>query len=257
MSGLVAGRDRAPNKAIRPERAEIVSVYHLSSGQPPATLAVLQKINQINVRYLLILFIFLSGCLADQNISLVEDEIINKHFEAKEIDNLGRILSFFDKEVQFITNENGSIEGSYNKLFETIKDSAKVSDPYSPILKIRSEGLNQLFSSLPESLKNEIWDTYYSVRSSTDDSLIVFDINPSGKYGAFLKSASQENQMLVEYQNAFEHAGITSPAMEAGMIMNPEQLNLNKERERLIVAVHYLAIKQTKKLRDQSKRKDR
>lgn len=56
--------------------------------------------------------------------------------------------------------------------------------------------------------------------------------------------------MLMEYRNAFEHAGMTSPAMEADMIMNPGQLNLNKERERLIVAVHYLAIRQTAELRE-------
>lgn len=151
-------------------------------------LAVFQEINLIKVRYLFILFIFLSGCLADQNVSLEEDEIVIEHFDTKEIDHLEHILSFFDEEVQFITNQSGPLDSSYNKLFEIIKDSAKVSDPYSPILKIRSEGLNQLFSSLPESLKNEIWGTYYTVSSSADDSLIVFDINPSGKYRAFLKS---------------------------------------------------------------------
>ncbi len=209
------------------------------------------------MRYLLILFIFLSGCLADQNVSIEEDEIVHEHFDAKEIDHLGRILSFFDEEVQFITNENGSIESNYTKLFEIIKDSAKVSDPYSPILKIRSERLNQLLTSLPEGLKNEIWETYYSINSSSGDSLIVFDIKPGGKYGAFLKSASKENQMLNEYQDAFEHAGTSSPAMYAGMIMNYDQLNLKKERQRLIVAIHYLAIRQTAVLRDQTKGKER
>jgi len=203
------------------------------------------------MKYTLILFLFLTGCLKSSNIDLQQDQIVTSHFNKREVVQLQQILTFFDNEVRIIADTNGSLEDSYHVFFKTVKDSALAGNPYGIILRIPSQKLHNLFSSLSDTVKHELWVTSRYISPLTKDSVADFNIRSGGKYEAFLKSASGESQTLEKYYKTFENGPGITPALVANMVLFAERLNMKRESDRLIVAVHYLAIRETGELRKQ------
>lgn len=185
---------------------------------------------------LFILFLFYS-C---SSISLEEDPIVQKHFSDSEIAYLDSILTFFDTEV---VNQTPSTEiiPSYKELFQIVKDSVESAPTIA--IEIDEQKLVRLFSVLPNTLQLEFWYTGYSYNSYTGDSTFVRDLNPYGKYAAFLKSSSEKNDYLFEYYDVLQNATGISPNMNANMLLFPEKLDIKKERERLIYAVHFITLR--------------
>lgn len=181
------------------------------------------------------LFFFLCSC---GQISLEEDPTVQKHFSNLEIAYLDSILTFFDDEV---VNQTPGTEiiSSYEKLFQIVKDSLE-NDP--PIIAIEIDQINyqKLFSTLPDSFQQKLWYTGYAHNSKTNDSTYYRDLRSSGAYAAFLKTASEKNSFLFEYYHDLIHDASLTPTMNANMLYNPEKLDIEKERERLIYAVHFI-----------------
>jgi hypothetical protein len=204
------------------------------------------------MKYTLIIFLILSGCMSNTRVNLNEDQAVTEHFNKNEIKQLQHILSFFDNEVRILSNTNGSLENSYQAFFKTINDSAWAGDPYGPVLRIPTKKLNNLFSSLSDTVKNELWVTSRYISPITKDSVADFDIRSGGKYEAFLKTLSGENKALDKYYKTFERVHGISPSLVACLIVYSKKLNLKRESQRLIVAIHYIAIKETSELRKHS-----
>lgn len=190
------------------------------------------------MRKLLSIFLFflLYSC---GPISLEEDPVVQKHFSESEITYLDSILTFFDNEVIAQTPSHKTIQ-SYNELFQIIKDSVGT-DPNTIPLEIDNQKLEQLFHNLPDSLSRN-WYTDYSYTHSTGDSALFRDLSPFGQYGEFLKSASRKNDFIAEYYEDFINTRAISPSMFVRMLLFPEKLDIEKERERLIYAVHFITL---------------
>jgi hypothetical protein len=190
--------------------------------------------------------------MTNTKIDLQQDQAVTEHFNKNEIKQLQHILSFFDNEVRILSNTSGSLENSYQTFFKIVNDSAWSGDPYGPVLKIPTKKLNDLFSSLSDTVKNELWVTSRYISPITKDSVADFNIRSGGKYEAFLKTSSGENKAVDKYYKTFERAHGISPSLVACLIVYSKKLNLKRESQRLIVAVHYIAIKETGELRKHS-----
>lgn len=197
--------------------------------------------NSIPVKKLIPIFLFFL-CISCESVGLEEDPIVKKHFSETEILHLNSILNFFDKEVEEQTPESIGIIKSYNSRFQVIKDSMQVSNPNVPILEIDSKKLKLLMSELPDSLINNIWYSFYRHDSFTNDSSKFLDIHPSSTYSEFLKSASSKSKFIAEYYDHLQQMTAISPSMHANMLLFPEKLNIQKERERLIYAIHFISL---------------
>ncbi|HYX08634.1 MAG TPA: hypothetical protein VE912_18025 [Bacteroidales bacterium] len=204
------------------------------------------------MKYTLILFLFLSGCMTNTKIDLQQDQTVTKHFNKKEIRQLHHILTFFDNEVRILSDTTGSLENNYHAFFNKVSKAAWSGNPYGPVLKIPMQKLNNLFTSLSDTVKNELWVTSRYISPITKDSVSDFDIRSGGKYEAFLKSSSGENKALNKYYKTFEQAHGISPALIVNVILYAKNLNLKRESQRLILAVHYIAIRETGELRKKS-----
>ena len=183
------------------------------------------------------LFLLFYSC---SSFSLEEDPIVLRHFSESDIAYLDSILVFFDNEVVNQTQSNEVIK-SYKELFQIIKDSVKINTPTSTI-EIDQQKLARLFSELPDSFQHELWYTGYSHNPRNNDSTFFRDLRYSGKYSVFLKSASEKNTFLFEYYDDFKHATAISPSMHANMLLFPDKLDIKKDRERLIYAVHFITL---------------
>jgi len=187
---------------------------------------------------LFILFLFCS-C---SSISLEEDPIVQEHFSETEIASLDSILTYFDTEVINQT-PNTEVISSYNELFQIVKDSVETGS--SITIELDYQNLEALFIQMTDSFQQEIWSTGYSYNSNTGDSIFVRDINPDGKYAAFLKSSSEKNDYLIQYYEGLKNAEGISPGMNTNMLLSPEELDMNKERERLIYATHFITLRKS------------
>ncbi|MFA5670286.1 MAG: hypothetical protein WC967_13670 [Balneolaceae bacterium] len=183
------------------------------------------------------LFFFLCSC---GPISLEEDPIVKKHFSESEIAYLDSILTFFDNEVVKQTPD-AEIIPSYKELFKVVKDSVK-SAPVIAI-EIDQKKYQRLFSTMPDSFQQKLWYTGYAHDSRSNDSTFYRDLRSSGTYAAFLKNASEKNSFLFEYYDDLVHGASLTPTMNANMLYYPEKLDIEKERERLIYAVHFITLR--------------
>lgn len=212
----------------------------------------LYPIKKYCMRYALLLLLFLPGCMTHSRIDLQQDQTITEHFNKNEVKQLKHILSFFDNQVQALSDTSGSLTNKYHAFFKKILDSAWRGNPYGPILRIPSTKLNNLFSTLSDTIKTELWVTTRYISPGTKDSVEDFNIRTGGKYEAFLKSSSGENPALDKYYNTFKQGNGITPSLIAGFILSSDKLDLNRESQRLIVAIHYIALRETGELRKQS-----
>ncbi|MFY0685350.1 MAG: hypothetical protein JXR20_12430 [Balneola sp.] len=184
------------------------------------------------------LFFLLCSC---GSISLEEDSIVQKHFSESEIAYLDSILTFFDMEVVKQTSCTEIIP-SYKKLFQIVKDSLET-DRSSIAIEIDQQKYQKLFSTLPDSFQQKLWYTGYAHDSRTADSTFFRDLRSTGTYAAFLKTTSKRNDFLFEYYDDLEHGASITPSMNANMLLFPEKLDIEKERERLIYAIHFITLR--------------
>ncbi|MEO1021506.1 MAG: hypothetical protein AAFW89_03105 [Bacteroidota bacterium] len=184
------------------------------------------------------LFFLLYAC---GPISLEDDSIVQKHFSEPEIAYLDSILTFFDREIVNQTSGRGIIQ-SYERLFQGVKDSIDNSRP-AIAMELDPEGFQNLFSTLPDSFQHKLWYTGYAYNSRTGDSTFFRDLRSEGSYTAFLKTASEKNSFLAEYYDDLERGASITPSMNANMLLFPGELDIKKERERLIYAIHFITLK--------------
>lgn len=109
-------------------------------------------------------------------------------------------------------------------------------------IEIDQQKYQTLFSTLPDSFQQKLWYTGYVHDSRTNDSTFFRDLGSSSNYASFLKTASERNDFLFEYYDDLEHGASITPSMNANMLLFPEKLDIEKERERLIYAVHFITL---------------
>ncbi len=185
----------------------------------------------------LVVFVFI-GCSGGSG-----EQTIFEYFDKRESKELEKLLVAFDDQIA--------------------KDETSTNDSYEALLKMMSQAetskelfyfSDSLFHSidiahfLSQNTFGKIWE-YKDTKSAMDSENVNSQLflKYDGAYQQFLKKlAEEEGGVIEDYYQSFEIAGDLSPAMVAMFQKQYTQLDIADERIRLVIAVHYLTLSQSK-----------
>lgn len=188
--------------------------------------------------YLLVLTLVTSCDMSNSNQKTLEESTeLSQIFNNDEIDDLQKIVTFFDNQIMnSFKSEN--IVDSYNKF--NMKD-----------LELKEKGLifgnvdflmqQELYNSINKSTFDEIWNLGKSTNEKGEARNIVF-INPLGKYAKYLHILGARNRFIKNYIETMESSYDISPSLLYVMTDNYRKLDISDESIRLMIAIHYLTL---------------
>ncbi|MCK5676954.1 MAG: hypothetical protein KAH72_00555 [Flavobacteriaceae bacterium] len=190
------------------------------------------------ITYIIVLIISTScGSYDLKQKSLKYSKGLNQSFEKKEINDLYKILNFFDNQIMSSFKSKSMIE-SYD-LFN-VKD-----------LELKDEGLifgnipfskqKELYSSINKSTFNEIWNLGKSFKENGRESSIVF-IRTDGKYANYLQELGLKNNFIKIYIETIKNYNDIPPPLFYTITENYKNFDITDENIRLMIAIHYLTL---------------
>ncbi|MEM6298079.1 MAG: hypothetical protein AAF740_05250, partial [Bacteroidota bacterium] len=195
---------------------------------------------------LISLFIFVIGCQSNPK-SLGDYEDVNKTFEADEVQDLEKIVNFFNESICESENlESTNVLNCYEQYF---KRMLKAEETGIVEIQISYEAQEKLMKEINPRSFDQIW-TYRKTWRKGTDTLEVVDINYDGKYIKFLKEFGKENIKAKYYAERFEATGDISPSMFADVLVNYKDYDVRDERVKLLIAIHYLTQNDQFKVRE-------
>lgn len=196
-----------------------------------------------------LVFIITISCTSVRQDRLPDDEIVKSTFSPGEIEDLSKILSFFDQQISM--RDKGSEKSpdeSYQRFFKELSEVKTTGDLSIPI---DFKKQNDLYTELNESTLKQIWSYGWIVKWGTTDTLKNMQLNRDGKFAKFLKKSGENNRVIKKYAESLEIAGEISPAIIGDLLKNYSNYDMNDPKIRLMVAIHYLT------LNDQWNRKEK
>jgi hypothetical protein len=193
-----------------------------------------------------LIFIFLLGisivsCNQSKN-ELKNIQSVKKHFSEEEIKDLSEIVSYFDERIRF----EKTIKKPYNDFFQHLS-KAETNHEITRIVEDYLPENQEIFNKISKDVFNKIWKSKNVYNPATNDSIKILSLNYGGDYYQFLGDFSKSgNPILSEYFESFEIAGDLSPTMVALLQKKWDQLDLKNEGVRLIIAIHYVTIAESK-----------
>ncbi len=174
----------------------------------------------------------------------------NKVFSESETIELISLLDRFDKKICKIESKSeGNFKDCYDSFYKRILKEIETGD-YD--IGIDKENQKEIVELLNPKLRNEFW-VYGKVmlnrripntnsNETFPDSIQSIHIN-KGKYLDYLeKEISQINPKTKLYIEKFSMAGDISPSIFADVVKNYGEYDIEDERIRLLIAIHYLTI---------------
>lgn len=164
---------------------------------------------------------------------------IMKDFRTKQIDScfikskkadLQVINSEFDK--RFLKDEKFNII-SYRDKLENL-ENADYYNEFIDMININIKYIDTLKSVISKKTFDEIWKYDYSRNS--------YNLNMEGEYMLFLKSLSEDNEIVKEYYDAIQLAQGISPAMVRIIQKRYSKLDLSDPNIELLISIHYLSL---------------
>ncbi len=191
----------------------------------------------MKIQTVLISFIILViGCQSNPK-SLGDYEEVNKIFQEKEIEELEKIVEFFNESIcKSEKLENTNVLDCYEQYFKRMRKAEETGDVE---IQIPYQEQEKLMQQLDINSFNEIW-TYGKTWKKDSDTLEVINIKYDGKYIEFLKEFGRENIKAKNYVDRFEAVGDISPSMFADVLINYKEYDVRDERIKLLIAIHYL-----------------
>jgi len=190
----------------------------------------MKHLNQI---FIFITFISFGSC---QPQTLDSKTDINQIFSKTEIDDLNRILYFFESK---ICQTDKKME-CYQNFFI---DMAKTEETGNFELNIDFRDQKKLYESINAYTFNEIW--LYGLAlpyPDNPDTMKYITINQNGKYFEFLESLSEDSEKIKNYRETMILAGDISPTTFHDVLMNYKYYDISDIRIRLFIAIHYLTL---------------
>ena len=200
--------------------------------------------------YTLVL-LFLLGCSSESQDSLEFNDTVKSIFSTPEIEDLNKILTFFESEIfEKAETDCSSISTCYQPFFDKMKSNEEAGEFN---IEISFEKQQKLYQSIDSSTFNQIWSfSWGTVRNGDSrDTLKMMLWNNEGKYFEFLEKFAKEEVVVQNYYETYTKAGTISPSMVAGLIMYHDKYDIKDIRFRLLIAIHYLT------LNDERKRKEK
>ena len=187
---------------------------------------------------LLIIIVFsviISGCQS-QSSTLKSDKTVHLVFGKEEIRDLEKILSFFDDLVcKQDSPATENVISCYRNLLNRMKNDATSGNVD---VQISNNKIQQLLNQIGDGTFDQIW-YLRGVDSNQSDAI---DINLEGKYFAFLDEVGKTNPKIRIYCEKLRNSGVVSPSMVSDILYDHEEYNIEEEKIRLIIAIHYLTI---------------
>jgi len=194
---------------------------------------------------LLIISMFVNlSCIPISHTELKNDSDVLKVFNEEEIPSLELIVNFFDSFILENTEKSQDITQTYYEYFETIKNSESIEDLSIHIGLSNSDVTKTLIKKLKDrGIFNEIWNYSYGYDFQTKDTLTVeLELNQQGKYVQLLELLGENNNYFLEYYKDLQSSGTISPGNIAQFMKYFQEVNFQKEVNRLVFAVHYITI---------------
>lgn len=195
------------------------------------------------MRKFIALFILTLLCIRCSNTSelkLANDSTISSVFNPTEIEDLSKILSFFEHQICSVEKmETSNIEACYQSFLERIKRETE--NGLIP-LHISFKEQKTLYQQIKDSTFNQIWVFNQQTMPNSNDTLKSIGLKHNGKYIEFLSEYGKLNSVIDTYYNNYIASGDLGPSMVNELIQNYQVYDLSQVNIRLIIAIHYLTL---------------
>lgn len=188
--------------------------------------------------YFLIFTIFLLNCGTKAQ-DLQSNSTIRELFNATEIVDLNKIMTFFEEEICSDLTDITDVNECYTNFFSTLRTA--VEEGEFPI-DIDYEKQHNMYNELNGSTFVNIWTINRSLRYKSKDTLQTIGYLYDGKFAKLLERTGRDYSTIKDYFETFKVTGEITPSIAANFIINSSKLNLNDPRIKLIVAIHYLTL---------------
>ncbi|MFT6020572.1 MAG: hypothetical protein ACI9CQ_003378 [Saprospiraceae bacterium] len=191
-------------------------------------------------KYLLFLFLlFFFGCAEDapRQGYLRSDELISRHFNNFQIDDLETIMAFFEKKTcQTVPTTPGTAIDCY----KAFSKSLSVEGSFGELdLGLPLEEQKEMMTTLRPVTYNAIWVDRNQIQT---DTTAKFGLKYGGQYANFLKAFGKENEAIKQYIDVFDQVGNITPSMIASVLLEYEKFGLENQRGRMVLAIHYVTL---------------
>lgn len=183
---------------------------------------------------------------------LENDPLIREYFGKEEVQKLEKIVGFFDQHVKQTCATDQSLSACYNQYLENLTQ-VNVFANQTLTIGISIETQSKFLESLDNKYLNNIWWYGPEEKHLEKDSIHrkkELQYNSEGSYVGFLKALAQEDDKFAPYIDTYGLAGSISPSMVSYFLKNYKMFNISSERDRLILAIHYLTVNSSEKDKD-------
>tara|TARA_R110002051_G_scaffold114568_1_gene187505 strand:- start:78 stop:701 length:624 start_codon:yes stop_codon:yes gene_type:complete len=166
------------------------------------------------------------------------DRLLSESFTDNELQNLAKIVDFFEIEIYKEIKER-NIEKSYNEFLK--RDSIKLHKEYK-IYYFDYKEQKKLYSQLDSIFFKNFWDIgYESGVNSNEKKYEFFVLKSYSKYGEFLKELSKNNKYIADYyvDTVFMNDFLNKNATY-NLSFNYRNYNFKDIKIRLVFALHFL-----------------
>lgn len=183
----------------------------------------------------------LMSCLHSDRIdTVVDNKMVQMVFDEREIQDLAKLLDFFESQVCTIYGDSGNLFSCYQNFFVRM-DSAGTTGNIDPLIDFDAQ--QELYMVISDSTFSTIWAFNKTWKLSTpSDTMRSITLNVKGKYIDFLKELAADENLVKMYLASFEDAGDISPHMIAHLLKRYNDYDIHDVRIRLLIAVHYLTL---------------
>ena len=197
-----------------------------------------------NLRYFIkfsfvLIILFNANCNKSYENLLYKDQLLKKHFSQDDVKMLNEILLFFDKVVKQNCQNKSNITKCYFKYLKRIKENYSTGDLG---LNISPKEQKELFNRINAESFKKIWVYNKSFSRETDTKGEILSIKNQSEYIDFLKTMSEYDNTVKGYYEPYRSVGEMNAGSVSYVVHSYQKFNLDDEKIRLILAIHYLTL---------------
>jgi len=179
------------------------------------------------------------GCSKSNPEQLNSNTTITSIYTTAVIDDLNKILSFFENQICAENNHthSGKCYESYLKSISDIMDNEGqilINIPYKEQLT--------MFEELDTSTVNQIWSYGEITNMHTKDTLIELRYNIRGKHVKMMYEMSLEDELMKYYYDMWQEWYTLQVITSGKTLENYKNYDIDDVRMKLVVAIHYLTM---------------
>jgi len=172
--------------------------------------------------------------------SLRNDRLIRNAFSKSEIDDLERMLTFFETQICCAQDISSTSILECYKAFFARMDKDEELGIYN--IDIPFDNQRSLYGQISDSTFNDLWKFGRTWKVDAPDTMKYMTFNFDGAYFKFLQSFGQENKHIMDYYDACKISGSISPSQSAKILKMSDLYDISDVKIRLFIAIHYLTL---------------